>query len=160
MHAHSVDAIESRIDSTRTPSPRSEVTLFGHLGVAVSGSDAPSDSSLLEDARSAWAFGLAAMGLAMVAPCGSYVTLLASLPLGIIAMNQAKRILEGGVKIDGATEAYARTARLTGLMAAIWSGIVLALIALIVVAYGGLIAVMLGAAATLPAPPPPPPPIP
>lgn len=104
------------------------------------------DRSLLEDARNAWAFGLAAMGLAMVAPCGSYVTLLAALPLGIVAMSRAKRILEGGVAIDGATEAYARTARLTGLMAAIWSALVIVMVILFMLLYAGMIAVVVGAA--------------
>lgn len=117
-------------------------------------------SPLREEARSAWGFGLAAMGLAMVAPCGSYITLLAALPLGIIAMSRAKRILEGGgTDLDAATQVYAETARLTGLMAAIWSALILVIVVLFILLYVGMFAVMFGAIASTPGgfgPPPPP----
>jgi hypothetical protein len=118
---------------------------------------APAASPLREEARSAWGFGIAAMGLAMVAPCGSYITLLAALPLGIIAMTRAKRILEGaGGELDAASQVYAETARLTGLMAAIWSGIVLAFVVLFILLYAGMFAVIFGAALTATPPPPAP----
>lgn len=110
-------------------------------------------SEIRQKAESAWSFGIAAMGLAMIAPCGSYVTLLAALPLGILAMTRARDLLEGTTPLDEGSEITARHARLTGLLAALWSGVLIALLLAVICLYLGLFAVIF---ALVPQPPPPP----
>ena len=116
--------------------------------------DAPTSHELHEQARSAWIFGLTAKALAMVA-CGSYVTLLAALPLGLLAMSRARALLEGPHALDPAVDVYARTAKVSGLMAALWSGLLIALFAAIVLLYVGVFAMVLASAGLQPPPPSP-----
>ena len=78
------------------------------------------DTDLRDVARNAWSFGLAAVLLAMIAPCASYMTLLAALPLGLVAMSRA-RIVLAAPNVDSTSEVYARTAQITGLSAAVFS---------------------------------------
>lgn len=111
------------------------------------------DPTLRETARTAWTFGLLAMGLAMLTPCSSYMTTLIALPLGMVAMSRAKVVLESGAPLDEATELYAKTGRITGLSAALFSGMFLLFVASIILLYMGLIAAMFGAAFVA-APPP------
>lgn len=97
------------------------------------------ESDLREQARTAWTLGLVAMGLAMVAPCGSYLTLLGALPLGLMAMSRARRVLDHG-SLDEGTEVYAKTGQITGLISAIWAGILLLIVGSVVLMYVGLFA--------------------
>lgn len=101
--------------------------------------ETPVDQELRDIARNAWSFGLAAVLLAMVAPCGSYMTLLAALPLGLLAMSRARGVL-AAPNLDPTTEIYARTGQITGLSAAIWSGFILIMVIGFIVLYAGLIA--------------------
>ncbi len=105
----------------------------------------PFDAELRDIARNAWSFGLLAVVLAMVAPCGSYLTLLAALPLGLVAMSRARAVLSAP-NLDPTTEVYARTGQITGLSAAIWSGIILVLLLAFILLYAGVIAMAVIAA--------------
>lgn len=111
------------------------------------------DPELRELARSAWTFGLLAMGLAMLTPCSSYMSTLMALPLGLFAMARARAVLESPVQLDEATELYAKTGRITGLSAALFSGIFLVLIGTFIVVYVGFILAMFAAVGAS-APPP------
>lgn len=98
--------------------------------------DHTADVALRDDARAAWGFGIAAILLAMVAPCMTYVTAMIALPLGLIAMSKAKAVLAQGP--DEATEVYARTGQILGVTAAVWSGLLLFLLLSIVMLYAGI----------------------
>lgn len=117
------------------------------------------DPALRETAQSAWTFGLLALGLAMLAPCSSQMTLLAALPLGLVAVNRARAILESPTAVDEATQVYAQTGRVAGLGAAIYSGLMLVFFLAFILLYVSLFAAMFGAAIAV-TPPPPPLPVP
>ncbi len=104
------------------------------------------DPTLRETARSAWTFGLLAAGLAMLTPCSSYMTALMALPLGLFAMSRARAVLESGAPLDEATELYAKTGRITGLTAAIVSGVIVTFVLAIILLYAGMFAMVMGAA--------------
>ncbi len=113
------------------------------------------DPGLREAARNAWTFGLLAIGLTVLIPCSSYVSVLAALPLGLIAVQRARAVLEADRPVDEATEVYARTGRILGLMSAGVAGMFLAIIVAVIVLYAGLIAMTMGVLAAVPPPPPP-----
>ncbi len=92
------------------------------------------------EARAAWGFGLAAMGLCVVAPCSSGMSLVIALPLGAVASVRGRRLLAAGP--DAVTEAYARTARITGDFALIWSVLVAVSGGVFLLLYGSLIAAL------------------
>ena len=100
-----------------------------------------SEESVRQKARTAWSLGLVAIILCVVAPCAGYISLLAALPLGWIAMAQARRVLEDGP--DEASEAYARTAQITGVTSLVWSSLMLLAFIGFVLLYAGLIAALL-----------------
>lgn len=95
---------------------------------------------LRQDARTAWSFGLAAVVLCIVAPCSSCMSLVMALPLGGMALAMGRRILQHTP--DEATEVYARTAQITGLIAVGFSALVLLCVIAVLLAYGGLIAAL------------------
>lgn len=101
----------------------------------------PFDTDLRDTARNAWSFGLLAIVLAMIAPCGSYMTLLAALPLGLVAMSRARLVL-AAPNLDPTTEVYARTGQIAGLSAAVWSIVVLVVVGGFVLMYVGMIALV------------------
>jgi hypothetical protein len=113
------------------------------------------DPALRETARNAWTFGLLAIGLTVLIPCTSYLSILAALPLGLIALARARAVLDGERVMDEATEVYARTGRVLGLMASSVSGLFLVLVGTFLVLYLALIAMAFGVAASVPPPPPP-----
>ena len=76
-----------------------------------------------------------------------------ALPLGLFAMARARAVLESPVQLDEATELYAKTGRITGLSAALFSGIFLVLIGTFIVVYVGFILAMFAAVGAS-APPP------
>ena len=94
------------------------------------------DKALRDKGRTSWTLGIAALVLAMLA-CGSYVTLLLALPLGMLAASQARAVLADPA-LDATTEVYARTGQITGIIAALWSGIILMLLVSLVVLYAGI----------------------
>ncbi|MEQ1500740.1 MAG: hypothetical protein ABMB14_00850 [Myxococcota bacterium] len=98
------------------------------------------DQKLRNEARAAWTLGLAAVLLAMVAPCGSCVTLVASLPLGLMATTKARTVL-AATNLDAASEAYARTAQITGIASAVWASMILLLVMAYISLYFGVIAI-------------------
>lgn len=102
---------------------------------------AASEPDLKDLARTAWTLGLVAVGLAMVAPCTSYLTAFGALPLGLMALARARRVTEAGGG-DEATGVYARTAQITGLIAAVWSGLLLLFLGSIVLLYAGMFAMV------------------
>lgn len=112
------------------------------------------EPAMREAARNAWTFGLLAAGMAVLMPCSSNLTALAALPLGIIAAQRARAVLEGDRALDEATEVYARTGRILGLMSAAVSGAIVLLIAAIVLLYVGMILFAFGLVAAVPPPPP------
>lgn len=114
------------------------------------------DAGLREIARNAWTFGLLAIGMAVMIPCTSYLSALAALPLGLVAVGRARGVLEAERKVDEATEVYARTGRILGLMAAGVSGTFLALVVTFILLYAFMVAAIFGFAATVPTPPPAP----
>ncbi len=93
-------------------------------------------STLRDDARTAWGFGIAAILLAMVAPCMTYITAIVALPLGLVAMSKARGVLAQGP--DEATEVYARTGQILGVVAAIWSAVLILIVGMIVLMYAGI----------------------
>ncbi|MEZ4236076.1 MAG: hypothetical protein R3F59_07925 [Myxococcota bacterium] len=103
----------------------------------------PFDQALRDKARNSWTFGIAAVILAMLA-CGSYITVLIALPLGIMATSNARAVL-ASPDLDGVSEVYARTGQITGLAAALWSGLVLLLLLAFIVLYGGMFAMVFAA---------------
>jgi tetrahydromethanopterin S-methyltransferase subunit F len=113
------------------------------------------DPALRETARNAWTFGLLAIGLTVLIPCSSYITALVALPLGMVAVARARAVLDGDRKVDEATEIYARTGRILGLMSAGVSGLFLAIVLLIILLYAGMLIAMFGFVAAVPPMPPP-----
>jgi hypothetical protein len=100
-----------------------------------------SSSSLRDDARTAWGFGIAAVLLSMVAPCMSYMPALIAVPLGLVAMRKAQGVLASAP--DEATEVYARTGQILGIVGAVWSAILLLFLGAILLMYGGMFALIL-----------------
>jgi hypothetical protein len=97
--------------------------------------------SARDDARTAWGFGIAAVLLAMVAPCMSYMPALIAVPLGLVAMSKAKQVL--AEQADEATEAYARTGQILGIAGAVWSTVLLLFIGAILLMYAAMFALIL-----------------
>ncbi|MEN0063810.1 MAG: hypothetical protein AAGA48_16785 [Myxococcota bacterium] len=91
-------------------------------------------------AREAWGLGLAAIVLSVFASCAP-ISLLAALPLGWIAMSRARAILQN--EPDGITEVYARTARITGTVALVWSCFYIGGIIVIIAGYGAVLLAVL-----------------
>ena len=102
------------------------------------------DPDLRDTARNAWTFGVVAVVLATVAPCASYVTVAAALPLGLLAMSRARTVL-ASPNVDEATTIYARTGQILGLGAAAWSVLLLLFVSAIVLLYFGMFAVLITA---------------
>jgi len=99
-------------------------------------------------AREAWSFGLIAIILVALDGCSGGMTWLAALPLGWIAMTRARRIL--AKRPDGITELYARTAQITGMGAAIISGIWVLFTCVILGGYASVIVAILSEVAGQP----------
>jgi hypothetical protein len=102
------------------------------------------DAEIRSAARTSWTLGLAAVLLAMLAPCGSYVTLLLALPLGLMATSKARAAL-GTPNLDPTSEVYARTGQITGLAAASWAALMLLLALFVVVLYAGMFVLIFAA---------------
>jgi hypothetical protein len=101
------------------------------------------DEENQNQARQAWTFGLAAILLCVVAPCASQMTLILALPLGWIAFAKARRVLADGPSLDEATEVYARTGQITGLVALAWSVFMLLMLAFVILMYVGMFAMVI-----------------
>ncbi len=110
----------------------------------------PADPSLRETARSAWTFGLIAVGLALLIPCSSWISALGALPMGLVAVGRARQVLDGERSVDEVTEVYAHTGRLLGLMSAAVSGLFLLVLFAVITVYAVMIAAMFGVTAAVP----------
>lgn len=110
-----------------------------------SGAEAQRDR---EQAREAWSFGIAALALTSVTGCGGFpMTSLVALPLGWIAMTRGRRLL--AQRPEPVLEIYARTARVTGLIAVVINGALVVGISLVIVGYVSFIVAMVAGSSSL-----------
>jgi hypothetical protein len=100
-----------------------------------------SGSDTVEQARLAWIMALTAGVLTMSSPCLSFPPLFAALPLAVMALLRARRIL--ATSPDGVIEVYARTAWILGIASLVVSSLLLTFLLLVILFYVGLAAMVL-----------------
>ncbi len=92
-----------------------------------------------ERARTASTLGLVCVGLVLLAPCASCLPMVFALPLALVALRYA-RDARLGHEDDPVVEAHVRNATATSVMAALYSALVLLLVASYFMLYIGIIA--------------------
>ena len=105
----------------------------------------PSDSGVdpddpLKDAKMANAIGLLAVALCLVSPCSSYMSTFLALPVSMMGLYYARKVLSE--EPDDVSEAYART----GMTLSVLSLAYAALVLLILMAVIGVYALVIAAA--------------
>lgn len=91
-----------------------------------------------EKARMASTFGVISVVLCLATPCASCFSLMAALPMGLVAIQQARAVQ--AVSSDEVALVQARHGQITGMISVIYSAILLTLI----LAYIGLYVALIG----------------
>ncbi len=94
--------------------------------------------------RNASLYGLIATAMSLLGMCSSCMTLFLALPLGIMAIMQARRALESD---DELARAQGQAGMALGLMSTIYAALWLLIILMYVLMYVGMIAMVVGAGA-------------